>query len=65
MVKYERDYIILKAQHELPTAVSKTRILVIKPILPLSSSLDLDNIEAIELRSEDDRPLGTYRLQTT
>jgi hypothetical protein len=65
MVKYERDYIILKARHELPAAVSTTRILVVKPILPLSSSLDLDNIEAVELRSDDDRPMGTYRLQST
>jgi len=37
----------------------------VKPIPPLSTSIDLDNIESIELRTADDRHVGSYYLKMT
>lgn len=55
-----RKYHVLIAEHEIPRGISKTRILIVKPIPPLSTAQDLADIESIELRTADDRHIGSY-----
>jgi len=54
---------VLIAEYEIPRGISKTRILIVKPVPPLSTSVDLENIESIELRTADDRHIRAYYLK--